>query len=81
MLKANVQSWGSRIRLLAAVEYFRHQKLSLGKAAQLAGSSRLDFIDALAERAIVVFHYDESAVVAELKGVAALEALETRSEY
>ncbi len=59
------------IRLIAAMQYFQDKRLSLGKAAQLAGINRLAFMDVLAERGIVVFDYDESMVVNELEGVAA----------
>jgi predicted HTH domain antitoxin len=60
------------IRLIAAMQYFQDKRLSLGKAAQLAGMNRLAFMDVLAERGIVVFDYDESMVASELKGVVAL---------
>jgi predicted HTH domain antitoxin len=45
------------------------KKLSLGKAAQLAGYNRLDFLDMLAEKGIVIFDYDDSFVDSELQGV------------
>jgi predicted HTH domain antitoxin len=60
------------IRRLAAIAYFRSKKLSLGKAAELAGMPRLDFMDLLANQGIVVFDYDESMLKDELLGVAEL---------
>jgi len=74
-LKVGVQDLGRDICLLAAVDYFQRKKLSLGKAAQLAGLSRLAFMDILAQRGIVAFDYDESAVTTELAGVAMLSDL------
>ena len=70
-LKTGAGDLGRNIRLMAAIAYFQEKKLSLGKAAQLAGMNRLTFMDVLAERGIVVFDYDESMVARELEGVAA----------
>jgi predicted HTH domain antitoxin len=70
-LKIGAGDLGRNIRLMAAIAYFQEKKLSLGKAAQLAGMNRLAFMDVLAERGIVVFDYDESMVASELEGVAA----------
>lgn len=57
------------IRLLAAIAYFQDKRLSLGKAAQLAGLNRLEFLDVLARRGFTVFDYDESILVSELAGI------------
>ena len=70
-LKIGVSDLGRNIRLLAAIAYFQEKKLSLGKAAQLAGMNRLEFMDVLAEKGIVVFDYDESVLSSELSGIAA----------
>lgn len=71
-LKIGRQDFSHYMRLAAAIAYFQEKKLSLGKAAQLAGYNRLDFLDILAQRGLVVFDYDESFVDAELQGVAHL---------
>jgi predicted HTH domain antitoxin len=63
---------GQSIRLLAAIAYFQEKKLSLGKAAQLAGINRLAFMDVLSQGGIVIFDYDESMLASELKGIAQL---------
>jgi predicted HTH domain antitoxin len=57
------------MRRLAAIAYFRSKKLSLGKAAELAGMPRLAFMDLLTSQGIVVFDYDESVLKDELLGV------------
>ena len=44
-LKVDTMELARNIRLLAAIDYFRDKKLSLGKAAELAGMGRLDFMD------------------------------------
>jgi len=69
-LKLGAEDLGRNMRLIAAISYFQDKKLSLGKAAQLAGMNRLDFIDALTERGIVAFGYDESVLDSELSGLA-----------
>ena len=71
-LKIGIQDLAQEIRLMAAVTYFQEKKLSLGKAADLAGCNRLKFMDLLARKGIVIFDYDESIVDSELRGVAQL---------
>ncbi|NTW68708.1 MAG: UPF0175 family protein [Chlorobiaceae bacterium] len=71
-LKIGIQDLAQEIRLMAAITYFQEKKLSLGKAADLAGCNRLSFMDILAQKGIVVFDYDESIVESELQGVAQL---------
>lgn len=44
----------------AALSLYRKNKLSLGKAAELTGLDRLDFIDRLKQEGEPVFHYDEN---------------------
>jgi len=68
-LNMGVSTLGQQIRLIAAISYFREKKLSLGKAAQLAGVNRLLFMDMLAERGLIIFDYDETELEAELEGV------------
>ena len=74
-LKLGIQDFAQYMRLAAAIACFQEKKLSLGKAAQLAGCNRLDFLDLLAEKGIAVFDYDESFADSELQGAAALAAL------
>ncbi len=68
-LKIGIQDLAHEIRLMAAIRYFQEKKLSLGKAADLAGCNRLSFMDILAQKGIVIFDYDESIVESELQGV------------
>ena len=68
-LKLGVEDLGRNMRLIAAIAYFQDKKLSLGKAAQLAGMNRLDFMDTLTERGIITFDYDESVLDSELSGL------------
>ena len=55
--------------MLAAIAYFRERKLSLGEAAEFAGMDRLDFMDVLSDKGIVVFDYDESMLAREFDAI------------
>jgi len=68
-LKTGPADLVKEIRLSSAILYFQEKKLSLGKAARLAGLNRLAFMDKLSQKGIVVFDYDESMLESELEGV------------
>ncbi|MCI5133355.1 MAG: UPF0175 family protein, partial [Candidatus Electrothrix sp. EH2] len=53
-------------RKLLALKYFQAKFLSLGKAAELAGMSRTDFIEYLSDSDISVIDYDEDEMNREL---------------
>ena len=74
-LKIGIDDFAHYVRLVTAIACFQDKKLSLGKAAQLAGYNRLTFLDVLAEKGIVVFDYDDSFVESELQGAAHLATL------
>lgn len=74
-LKIGINDFAQYVRLVTAISCFQDKKLSLGKAAQLAGYNRLDFLDLLAEKGMVIFDYDNSFVDSELQGVAHLAAI------
>ena len=46
------------VRLAAAIEWFRRGIISQGRAAEIAGIPRADFIDELAARKIDAIHVD-----------------------
>ncbi|WP_416666599.1 UPF0175 family protein [Egbenema bharatensis] len=71
-LKMGANDLGQQFRLLAAVSFFQSKQLSLGKAAELAELNRLAFMDLLAQKGIIAFDYDESALNTDLAGLAAL---------
>ena len=51
---------GNEIRFWAAASLFRANKLSIGRAAKLAGMHRLDFENKLAENKIPISNLDAS---------------------
>jgi predicted HTH domain antitoxin len=54
-----------RLKLELAVALYAQNALGLGKAAELAGMSRLDLNDILAERGIPM-HYGEKELAADI---------------
>jgi predicted HTH domain antitoxin len=56
-----------QIRLMAALKMFELGKLSSGRAAELAGLSRLGFFDACARYKVSVFNYTADELEAEIR--------------
>ena len=56
-----------QIRLMAALKMFELGKLSSGKAAELAGLSRVGFFDACARYKVSVFNYTADELEAEIR--------------
>lgn len=54
------------VRLAAAIEWYRRGAISQGRAAEVAGIPRADFIDELAARKIDVVHVDVEELKREL---------------
>ncbi|HEY2294713.1 MAG TPA: UPF0175 family protein [Thermoanaerobaculia bacterium] len=55
------------VRLAAAIDWFRRGLVSQGKAAEIAGIPRADFIDELAARKIDVFQVDLDELKREIE--------------
>lgn len=56
-LKENVEEFTQNMRFLSALMWYRKNKLSLGKAAELAGYSKLDFIERMKMENEAIFDY------------------------
>ena len=54
------------VRLAAAIDWYRRAVISQGRAAEIAGIPRADFIDALAAREIEVAQIDFDALDRDL---------------
>lgn len=57
----------AQIRLMAALKMFELGKLSLGKAAELAGMSRVEFFEMCGRYRVSIFNYPPEEVEAELE--------------
>jgi len=66
----------AQIRLMAALKMFELGKISSGRAADLAGMSRVEFLETCARYRVPVFNYAPEEVEAELRSD--LDALEDR---
>ena len=55
------------IRLMAALKMFELGKVSSGKAAELAGLSKLDFFEACNRYRVSIFNYPPEAIAEELE--------------
>lgn len=62
------------LRLMAALKMFELGKISFGKAAELAGMSRVEFFEACGRYQVSIFNYPDDEVAAELRSD--LETLE-----
>ena len=65
-----------QLRLAAAIEWFREGKVSQGKAAEIAGVSRWDFILALGLRKVELFQETDEELTEEVQ-----RGLETYREH
>lgn len=62
-LKESTEEFTQNLRFLSALMLYRKNRLSLGKAAELAGYSKLDFIQKLQLEKEAVFDFDEQDMV------------------
>ena len=57
------------IRIFAAIKFFEIGKLSIGKAADLAEMSKLDFIELLSQQNISVYNYPPEELEEDLSNI------------
>ena len=55
------------ILLMAALKMFELGKVSSGKAAELAGLSRVDFLEKCGQYKVSIFNYDADEIAQELQ--------------
>ena len=65
-LRRSPKEVAQEMRIAAAVEWYRLGRLSQGRAAEVAGLSRADFIDELAARKVEVVQVDLEELDREL---------------
>lgn len=61
-LKENKDEFAKQILFLGALVLYRKKKLSLGKAAELAGYNKIDFIEKLQAEGEYIFDYTEDEI-------------------
>ncbi len=61
-LKESKEEFTKDVLFSSALLFYRKRKLSLGKAAELAGYSKLDFISKLQEEKEFIFDYSEEEI-------------------
>lgn len=61
-LKESKDEFTKDVLFSSALLFYRKRKLSLGKAAELAGFSKLDFISKLQEEKEFIFDYSEEEI-------------------
>jgi predicted HTH domain antitoxin len=57
----------AQIRLMAALKMFELGKLSSGKAAELAGMSRVEFLEMCGRYRVSIFNYPPEELESELR--------------
>jgi predicted HTH domain antitoxin len=67
-LRKSPQEIANDVRIAAAVEWYAEGLVSQGKAAELAGLSRPEFLDELAKRKVSVIQMTVEELMAELGG-------------
>ena len=55
------------IRLMAALKMFELGKISSGKASELAGMSRIEFLEACGRYRVSIFNYPDDQAETEIK--------------
>lgn len=71
-LKENAQEFTQNLRFLSALMWYRKNKLSLGKAAELAGYNKLDFIERMKVEHEAIFDYSEEEMAEVMADVTKL---------
>ena len=66
-LNESSDEFATRFRLLGAVKLYKIGKLSLGKAAQLAGMDKIDFIGELGKCNVPIIKYPLKSLQDEVK--------------
>lgn len=67
-LRKDPAGFAQELRLAAAVKWYEMRLVSQGRAAEIAGLSRREFLDALGRFGVSPFQYDADQVVREAAG-------------
>jgi predicted HTH domain antitoxin len=67
-LRQDPDSFVQEMRVAAAVKWYELEQVSQGKAAEIAGLSRAEFIDALNRYEVSLFQYSADEIAQDLAG-------------
>jgi predicted HTH domain antitoxin len=67
-LRQDPAGFVQEMRLAAAVKWYEMQRVSQAKAAEIAGVSRAEFLNALVQFGVSPFQYDANEVIEEVNG-------------
>ena len=65
-LRKTPDEFAQEMRIAAAVKWYELEQISQGKAAEIAGLSRAEFIQALSRYRVSAFQYTEADLAREL---------------
>lgn len=68
-LKQSGEEFKKEVKLTMAIELYKKGKLSLGKAAELSGFTKIGFIDMLNFRGETVFNYTNDEIDSEIQNI------------
>ncbi len=64
-LRRDPEDFKKELRLAAAVKWYEMKQVSQGRAAEIAGLSRAEFIESLARFGVSPFQYDAEELIHE----------------
>ncbi len=68
-LRKTPDEFVQEMRIAAAIKWYELGEISQGKAAEIAGLTRSEFINALSRYCVDFMQYSESELVAEMENV------------